>query len=121
MRAIWLFGVSMRAVSPGSSTRTRRITLALRDVQREIGIVQPRKMQAGVGCQAELADAEVDFGAAVIAHPEIVAARDRIVDADGDPLLRRVLRRQEQLAADVRDTADARAQVVIRPRRQRTA
>ena len=93
--------------------------LALRDIQREIGVVQPRKVQAGVGREAELADAEVDFGAAVIAHPEIVAARDRIVDADGDPLLGCVLRRQEQFAADVGDTADAWAQVIIRARRRR--
>jgi hypothetical protein len=93
--------------------------LALCDIQREIGIVQPRKMQAGVGREAELPEAEVDFGAAVIAHPNIVAARHRVVNADGDPLLRCILRRQEQFAADVGDTTDARSQVVIRARRRR--
>ena len=48
---------------------------ALRDEQRELAIVESRHVQIGVARQAELAAAEVDLGAAVVADPQVVAAR----------------------------------------------
>jgi len=52
---------------------------ALRDEQRQLAIVETRDVDIGIAGQAELACAEIDFGAAVARHPQVVAARDRIL------------------------------------------
>ena len=84
------FGVSMRADSPGSSTRTRTRIRALRDEQRDIWRSSSRDtLRLRVAAEPKLAAAEVDFGAAVVADPEVVAGRDRIVEADRRPLVGR--------------------------------
>ena len=51
-------------------------------------------------------------------YPEIVTGRDRIIESDGDPLVRRVLWRKEQLAALFRDATDATRQIIVRARRR---
>jgi len=85
----------------------------LRDEERQLALVQPGQMHVGVARKAKLCPAEIDFGAAVARHPEVVAARDGIVEADLRPFVRAVFGREIQRPADDRHAADAAGRIVL--------
>ena len=86
---------------------------ALRNEQRELAIVEPRHVHAGAAGDSELTAAVVDLGATVRRHPEIVAARDGLIEADRRPIVCLVFRRREQFAGEIGDTRDPARKVVV--------
>jgi hypothetical protein len=89
------------------------VDAALRDEHRELAIIELRHMQTGVAREPELPRAEVDLGATVFADPQIVAARYRVVEPDGHPLVGLVLRRQEEFTTHIGDAADTSGRIIV--------
>ncbi len=103
----------MRAASPASRTRTRTISRPRATNSVELSVVEPRDVEVRVAGEAELAAAVVDLGAPVAGHPEVVARRDGIVDADRHPVVGALLRRQIELPGEIGDAADDARELVV--------
>ena len=76
-------------------------------------------VNVGVAGQAQAAAAQVDLRAPVAGDPQVVAAYDRIVEPDLGPVVRAVLGREMDRAAEIGDATDARGQIVVRAARRR--
>jgi len=86
---------------------------SLRDEQRHRAIVEARDVHVGGAAEADLPGAHVDLGAAAFGHPQVVAGRDREVDADRRPVGRTILGSVVDLATQVGDAAHARGSFVV--------
>ena len=69
-------------------------------------------MEARVAREPELAAAVIDFGATRAVDPQVVALRNRIVEADLRPFAGVVIRRVVDRPLHVRDPPDARQGVI---------
>ncbi len=90
------------------------------DEQRKLALGEPRYMEARVAREPELAAAVIDFGATSAVDPQVVALRNRIVEADLRPFAGVVIRRVVDRPLHVRDAPDARQEVIagLRMRRE---
>jgi hypothetical protein len=91
------------------------------DEQREPALGEPRHVKIRVAREPDLAAAVVDFGAAAVIDPQVVALRDRIVEADWRPFAGMVIGRVMERPLHVRDAPDLRPGIIasLRMRRER--
>src|SRR5439155_14085319 len=85
----------------------------LRDEQRDLVLVESRYVHVRVAGDPQLADAEIDFRTTFAGQPHVVAVRDRIVELDRRPFGRAILRREKELAADIRNAPDTARRLVL--------
>ena len=76
-------------------------------------LVESRHVHVRVTGDPQLADAEIDFRTTFAGQPHVVAVRDRIVELDRRPFGRAVLRREKELAADIRNAPDTARRLVL--------
>ena len=108
-----VFGVSIRAASPASSTRTRTITRPCATNSASMLIVEPRDVHVRVACEPELPAAVVDLGAAVRRRP--TGCHPLVTEAVAqrlDPVVRALLGGDVYVAAQVGEPADAGREVL---------